>query len=334
MAYTTKFISNIKIQKNINSKYDTKVANKASVEKKINCYGFIESDNNLLYQSQTSGIIKHFYAKEKQQIKTGDLIATIESKETIERYLSAKNFYESSFAKLNAIKKLHQDGLESEISLKTSQAEFDNANSNYILAKKAYDGMSIKSPFDGVIENIKKKTGSMVNIGEPLFSIQKSNALIAKCNTSDQDVLKANINDNVKLFLEGNHHSNGKISIISNTLEAYSGTRNITISNIQPLEPESGMQTGQAIMIEINVHNDNVFKIDSNIVETNNLGGFMVKTYNIQNQSVVCKNIKIFAEDADSFYVTGLSDGDIIFQRGHEDINCGQKNVNLSNNIK
>jgi len=331
--YTISFISNIKIQQQINDKYDTEIVNKISVQKKINCYGFVESDNNLLYQSQTSGIIKNFYVKEKQQIKTGDLIVTIESKETIERYLSAKNFYESVLAKLNATKQLHNNGLESDISLKTSQAEFDNASSNYILAKKAYEGMNIKSPFDGVIENIRKKAGSMINIGEPLFSIQKSNALVAKCNTSDKDILKANVNDDVRLFLDSRHHSNGKISIISNTIEAYSGTRNITISNIESLDTNETMQTGQPVIIEIKVDNDNVFKIESNLVETNNLGGFMVKTYNPKNQTVVCKDVQIFTEDEGSFYVTGLEDGDIVFKRGHEDIGCGQVNINILKNV-
>ena len=53
------------------------------VEKNINCYGYIESENNLQYLSEVRGNIEKILVQEKQHVKEGQLLMVLDSKFTV-----------------------------------------------------------------------------------------------------------------------------------------------------------------------------------------------------------------------------------------------------------
>ena len=135
----------------------TRIVGPERAKKEVNCYGYLESENTLNYTSEVRGNIENIFVQEKQMVKEGQLLMVIDSKFTKNSYISAKSILENKKLQYNAIKKLYQDGLESKGNLKAMEADLENANSNFESAKKAYDGLMIKAPFDGFIDNISNK---------------------------------------------------------------------------------------------------------------------------------------------------------------------------------
>ena len=306
------------------------------ISKNINCYGYIKSENNLQYVSEVRGNIDSIYVQEKQHVYAGQLLMALDSKFTANTYTSAKSILESKKFQYDAIKKLYEDGLESKGNLKAMEADLENANSSFESAKKAYNGLMIRAPFDGYIDNINNKEGAQVNPGTKLFTLERMNAMQVKCDVQNLSINEVNIGDNVRIFINGNEVAVGKISVIGDSIDVGTGSRTIIVNQIAGLPGlEDKVKPGISVMMKVLAHSQKpVYKISSEALETTDTGAFMVKILKPLNGEVYSKNVWIYDEQDGVNYVNGLTDGDYVIERGHEFVNIGEKNIRYIKNDK
>ena len=302
------------------------------VNKEVNCYGYIESENNLQYVSEVRGNIDKILVQEKQHVKAGQLLMVLDSKFTANNYTSAKSILESKRFQYNAIKKLYQDGLESKGNLKSMEADLENANSNFESAKKAYNGLMIYAPFDGYIDNINNKEGSQINPGTKLFTLERMNAMQVKCEVQNLLTTEVNIGDEVKIFVSGYEMAKGKIAVIGDSIDVYTGSRTILVNKIKGLEGfDDKIRPGMSVIMKITAKSqEDTFKISSEALETTDTGAFMVKILNPKNGEISTKNIWIYNERDGVDYVLGLQNGDYVVERGHEFVFVGEKDIKFA----
>ena len=299
------------------------------ITKDVKCYGYIESENNLQYVSEVRGNIDKIFVQEKQHVKEGQLLMVLDSKFTANSYTSAKSILESKRFQYNAIKKLYKDGLESKGNLKAMEADLENANSNFESAKKAYNGLTIYAPFDGYIDNINNKEGSQINPGTKLFTLERMNAMQVKCEVQNLLTTEVERGDDVKVFVSGYEMATGKISVIGDSIDVYTGSRTILVNQIKGLEGfDNKIRPGMSVMIKIQATaQEDTFKISSEALETTDTGAFMVKVLNPENGEISTKNIWIYNEQDGVDYVIGLQPGDYVVERGHEFVLVGDKDI-------
>ena len=299
------------------------------IEKDVNCDGYIESENNLNYQAEVRGTIEKIHVKEKQMVKRGQLLMELDSKFTANSYISAKSILESKRLQYNAIKKLQQEGLESIGNLKAMQADLESANSNFESAKKAYNGLKIYAPFDGFIDNINKKEKAQINPGEPLFTLERTNATQVKCDIQNISTDEIAVDDFVDVYVGGYEVAHGQIAVIGNSIDVYTGSRTILINRIDSIKGyEEAVKPGISVMIKVKAKSQHdVFKISSEALETTPTGAFMVKVLKPEDGSISTKNIWVYSENDGINYVYGLEDKDMVVERGHEFVNVGEKDI-------
>lgn len=311
----------------------TRIVEPVRAEKEINCYGYLESENNLNYQSEVRGNIDKIFVQEKQMVKEGQVLMILDSKFTANSYISSKSILESKKMQYEAIKKLYQQGIESKGNLKSVEADLENANSNFESAKKAYNGLIIKAPFEGFIDNISKKEGSQINPGERLFSLERTNALQVKCDVQNLNINEVNIGETAEIFVNGNKMATGKIAVIGDSIDVYSGSRSILVNKVESNSGfEDRIRPGISVMIKIIAKaQKDVYKISSEALELTNTGAYMVKILKPENKNVVdVKNVIVYNEVNGFNYVEGLSNGDYVIERGHEFVEKGEKNIKYS----
>ena len=300
------------------------------IEKNVNCYGYIESENNLTYQSEVRGNVDKIMVKEKQYVKQGQLLMVLDSKFTANNYTSAKSILESKKFQYNAIKKLYEDGLESKGNLKAMEADLENANSNFESAKKAYNGLFIYAPFDGYVDNIKNKEGSQINVGTKLFTLERTEAMQVKCDVQNLLTDEVAVGDNVDVYVSGYKIGSGKIAVIGDSIDVLTGSRILLINQIKADEGfDEMLKTGISAMLKIKAKSQReVYKISSEALETTPTGSFMVKLLNPeQKNSVYAKDVWVYDENDGIDYVIGLNDDDLVIERGHEFVLVGEKNI-------
>ena len=299
------------------------------VKKEVNCYGYLESENNLTYLSEVRGNIDKIFVKEKQMVKEGQLLMVLDSKFTTNAYTSAKSILESKKFQYNAIKKLYEDGLESKGNLKAMEADFENANSNFESAKKAYNGLMIRAPFDGFIDNINNKEGAQINPGQMLFTLERTDAMQVKCEVQNLNVDEVKIGDETRIFVGGYEMAKGNISVIGDSIDVYSGARSIVVNNVKAIEGfEEQIKTGTSVLMKIMAQaQKDVYKVSAEALEITPTGAFMVKVLNRDDNVVVAKDVFVYDENNGIDYVMGLTDGDYVIERGHEFVDVGDKDI-------
>lgn len=301
-------------------------------KKDVNCYGYLESENNLNYQSEVRGNVEKIFVKEKQMVKEGQLLMILDSKFTANSYVSMKSILETKKLQYGAIKKLYEQGLESKGNLKNMEADLENANSNFESIKKAYNGLIVKAPFDGYIDNITKKEGSQINTGDLLFTLERTDAMQVKCDVQNLLVDEVEVGEKTRIYLGGNEMASGKLAVIGDSIDVYSGSRSILVNNIKSIEGfEDYVKPGVSVMMKLEAKaQKDVYKISAEALETTKTGAFMVKVLNPKDKSVSYKNVIIYNEIDGLDYVFGLEDGDLVVERGHEFVDVGEKGIKYS----
>lgn len=160
----------------------------------------IQSLQNVEIHAMVKGYIESINVDEGSLVKAGQVLFKIMPKE-----------YEAEFQKANAesrtaeiewqnVKMLADKNIVSSAELAIAQAKFDVAKAEAARAELYLTFTEIKAPFDGVIDRIRFKVGSLIDEGTLLTSISNNKDIYAYFNVSEVDYLdyKARHNNNTK----------------------------------------------------------------------------------------------------------------------------------------
>ncbi len=207
----------------------------------------IHAKQNVEIRARVSGYLEKTYIDEGKYVKKGQLLFTISSGEYQEELAKAKAIYRSALADANAaeievsnIKQLVEKNIVSKTELAMARNKLESANAKVeetfahktsVAHKLSYT--AIKAPFNGVINRIPQKIGSLVAEGTLLTSISEDDQVFAYFDVSEKEYLNyANSlkNDSVStktvslILATGKEHSNkGKIETIEGEIEQSTG---------------------------------------------------------------------------------------------------------------
>ena len=150
---------------NIASKLEMVTVGKGSVHKEISSSGTINPRNIVDVGTQVSGIIEKIFVDYNDEVKEGQLIATLDTYLLDEEVKQTKSNLETAKAKLRITKlnydrnkELHKDGYisqteleEYEVATATAQSAYDSALASYNKAKRNFGYAKITSPVHGTI---------------------------------------------------------------------------------------------------------------------------------------------------------------------------------------
>jgi membrane fusion protein (multidrug efflux system) len=182
----------------------------------------INSLQNVEIRNKVRGFIEEIYVDEGQKVQTGQTLFTLNSKELEQQILKAEASIQSAQAELKGVeieydntKKLFEKNVvaKSELDLLATKVALNKAKLNAARVEKEqatlhFQFTKIKAPFNGVINRIPFKKGSLVDEGALLTSISNNEFVFAYFNVSEIDYLEyaqaTNKSNKVKLVLANN----------------------------------------------------------------------------------------------------------------------------------
>ena len=182
----------------------------------------INSLQNVEIRNKVRGFIEEIYVDEGQKVQTGQTLFTLNSKELEQQILKAEASIQSAQAELKGVeieydntKKLFEKNVvaKSELDLWATKVALNKAKLNAARVEKEqatlhFQFTKIKAPFNGVINRIPFKKGSLVDEGALLTSISNNEFVFAYFNVSEIDYLEyaqaTNKSNKVKLVLANN----------------------------------------------------------------------------------------------------------------------------------
>lgn len=160
----------------------------------------IQSVKNVEIHSRVSGILEKIFIKEGQVVKAGQPLFKINDSELQIQLSRAAAAYNSALAEAK-VAKVELDRVQTLVERKVVQAsEYDLVEAKYLASKaKAEQALAeknavakqisytvIKSPFNGVVDRIPLKEGSIINEMSLLTSISDNSSMNAYFNVSEK----------------------------------------------------------------------------------------------------------------------------------------------------
>jgi membrane fusion protein (multidrug efflux system) len=190
----------------------------------------IQSLQNVEIRTQVKGYLEAINVDEGQYVKAGQVLFNIMPKEYEAEMEKAKAEAKSAELEWQNTKTLAEKNIVSTTEQAIAQAKLDKAKAELAQAELFVSFTKIKAPFDGSIDRIRFKKGSLADEGTLLTTLSNNREVYAYFNVSEVEYLnykarKATDKQNATLFLANGqeHEYKGTIETIESEFDNATG---------------------------------------------------------------------------------------------------------------
>lgn len=193
----------------------------------------LQSIQNVEIHALVKGYLEKINVDEGQLVRSGQVLFNIMPNQYQAAYAKAKANARTLDLELQNVKKLQDKNIVSETELAIAQSKLDEANAELASAELELGFTEIKAPFEGTIDRIKFKAGSLIDEGTLLTSISNNKDIFAYFNMSEIEYLdfkkRSNTDEKnaVSLLL-----ANGQLHNHKGTIETIESEFDNTTGNI------------------------------------------------------------------------------------------------------
>jgi len=179
---------------------------KIDFKHKIELQGAVETDQNILINSEAAGIIRNINVREGQTVSKGQTLVTIDTEILNSSINEVKTGLEMANYMLKKQTALNEQGLGTEIELEQAKNQKRTLESKLKTLQSQRGKSTVRAPFSGVIDEIFANLGEMASPQAPLIrlvnnrnikitaSVSETHLANVKLGTS-VDVIFPNLND-------------------------------------------------------------------------------------------------------------------------------------------
>jgi len=280
----------------------------------------IKSVRNIEIRALEKGFLQNIYVDEGQFVKAGQVLFKIVPKMYEAEMQKAAAETKSAKIELQNTKMLSDKNVVSKNELLMAKAKLDQAKAEMAIAKFHLTATEIRAPFDGTIDRIPNKLGSLIDEGELLTSLSDNSQMFAYFNVSEPEYLdyQTNVKDRgsnkVGLLLANNQLLKYKGEVQTIESEFDSETGNIAFRAKFP-NPDKLLKNGETGKVQMTVPLKKAIIIPQKATYEiqDKIFAFVVGNDNV----IHARNITIAAEMPDLYVIgSGLAANDKILLEG------------------
>jgi membrane fusion protein, multidrug efflux system len=278
----------------------------------------IQSLQNVEVRAKVKGFIEKIYVDEGQTVKAGQLLFKIRPREFEAELMKAKAEVKKAEVELQNTKALSDKNIVSKSELTMAIAKLEGAKADEALAELNFSYTKVTAPFDGVVDRLKFKAGSLIDEGTLLTSISNNKEVYAYYNVSEIEYLdyKSNASNSKKatLILANNqpHKYEGEILTVESEFDKNTGS--IAFRAKFP-NPENLLKHGETGRVQIKLDLKGALIIPQK--STYELQD-KVYVYVVDKSNIVKSRLISIKQKLPNIYIVdgGLSVNDIIIYEG------------------
>ena len=258
-----------------NSKSIEQIHREEGVPVRVKEISNIKIDKGLTFLATMSGIqettvismindkIEKINVRVGQRVSSGQILVTFPTDNAQLQWEQAKTALENSRKTYERMKNLLAAG-------ETSQASFDGAETQYLVAKQSFESLKkmvyIDAPFSGVVTNIPVKVGDRVGAGTKLVTIAQTGTIVAKVWVSESEVRLIKIGQTASVEINGKTYY-GKVAVVGLGMDPEKRAFLVEVHfNNSKGEIKSG--TTCTLNLELNKNDESII-VPRRIVQTN-----------------------------------------------------------------
>jgi membrane fusion protein, multidrug efflux system len=216
----------------------------------------IRSVRNIEIRALEKGFLENIYVDEGQFVKAGQLLFRIMPKIYEAELQKAEAEARAAEIELQNATTLAEKNVISKNEQAVAQAKLDQAKAEMALAKLHLSFTEIRAPFDGNIDRIPLKLGSLIDEGELMTTLSDNNQMFAYFNVSEPEYLdyatntKGRGNKQVGLLLANNQPLGikGEVETIESEFDSETGNIAFRARFANPGKVLKNGETGKVLM--------------------------------------------------------------------------------------
>lgn len=191
----------------------------------------IQSLQNIEIKAMVKGYLEKINVDEGQHVTAGQVLFNIRPVEFQAELSKAKAEAKAAELELQNAKTLSDKNIVSQTELALATAKLDQANAEVALAELNLSYCEIKAPFEGTIDRIRFKTGSLIDEGTLLTTLSNNKEVYAYFNVSESEYL------DYKMRSKNEDKNTATLLLANNQEHKYKGT-------VETIESEFDNATG------------------------------------------------------------------------------------------
>lgn len=212
-----------------------------SFEHKISVQGNVETEKDVLLNSEMGGLVTAVHVKSGERVSSGQVLVTLDASMLSSSAEEIKTQMEYAQYMLDKQEELKRRGVGSDFDYKTALNQVNALKSKMNSLNVQRGKMQIKAPFSGVIDLVYAKQGQMTGPQAPLVRLVNNQSVDITASISEKHLSKVKIGTDIQVTFPNfiDTTVNLKITNVGNYIEPTNRTFRIisTINNNKTLLP-------------------------------------------------------------------------------------------------
>jgi membrane fusion protein, multidrug efflux system len=287
-----------------------------SVVKEIVGTGMLMSKAESRLSFKTGGVISRIYVREGDDVKAGQLLATLDLTEINSQVAQAKLGVQKTERDLQRAKNLYADTVATLETVQNATTGADIARKTYEIAQFNQKFSEIRAPRSGKVLKKLMNQGELAGPGMPIFFINEATAntndWVVRVGVSDRDWAALRVGNFAQISFDAypNEKFTGRVSRLADMIDPASGTYEVEIA-----VETKGKRMAAGLFAHVKMQPSasspmTLIPIEA-LVEGNGTEGF-VWTLNADNVSVKKTAVKIIRIMENEVGVSGLMQNSVI----------------------
>jgi len=289
--------------------------------------GKTEENRRVLVRAEVSGRIVSLPTTKGTSVQTGELLCEIAVDSRDAALSEAKARTHQATLEYKGIKNLEKKGLQAQTNVAKAKASLESARTALSRAQLALANTQIRSPFNGVVEELPVEVGDYLRIGDACALIIDTDPMVLTGQVAEKDIANVTLGEEVGGRLITGEVLTGVIDYISQS--ANKSTRSYRVEALVA-NPQHTIRAGITSELLLPIGGQLAHHISPAYLVLNDSGAMGVKTVN-ELQRVEFHPVQVIAEGIDGVWVTGLGPRATVIVVGQEVVFAGESvNVDLS----
>lgn len=268
----------------------------------IRVSGLTSADKRTALASRSAGIITELPVSKGQRVKSGDLILRLETEGKEAAVETARQVLAQREAESEAANRLAKSGNLARLQLDSARSALATARSQLEMAEAELARITVRAPFDGVIDKVDVELGSSIAQGAEVAVLLKLDPVIAVGEVSEHDLASVDPGDAADVRLVSGQTVSGKVRFVSR--EASEQTRTFRVE-VAIANPDGAIPAGMTAEIDIHAEPVEAVALPRSVVTLNQDGELGVRAVDAESK-VVFYPIDLVDDTPHALYLAGI----------------------------
>ncbi len=279
------------------------------------------ADRTVVLQAELSGLIAEILVERGERVEAGQVVARIATNDRQARVDFANALVRQREIEFNAASQLNQRGFAADTAMAEAEALLNQARAELSLAEIHVEHLTIRAPFDGVVDERSVEIGDFVDIGDTVATLVDLDPIRVAGQISERYVGDVTLGTEGIVQLLGGEAYEGGVTYVSSTAE--SATRTFTVE-VEIDNPDYAIIEGLTAELSLPLSEVMAHHMTPAVLTLADDGVLGIKAIDDDNR-VQFLPVEVLSHSADGVWIGGLPERVRLITVGQEFVVPGQE---------